>query len=406
MKRLICTLAATALMAAAATAQVLPGVEVLATRDFAPLKGKRVALITNPTGVDRRLRSTVDILHTAPEVELTALFAPEHGVRGNVTAGASVASGTDPATGVKVHSLYGRTRKPTPEMLKGVDALVYDIQDLGCRSYTFISTLGLCMEACAEQGKEMIVLDRPNPLGGERVEGPMLDPDCKSFVSQYNIPYLYGLTPGELAQYLNATEFGGKVKLTVVPMQGWKRRMTYTDTGLPWVIPSPHVPTAQTALFYPATGILGELDFASIGVGYTMPFRLVCTEWADAEELARRLTALKLRGVSFRPIHIKPYYGFGNGKDLHGVEIYINDPHTPVDLTLLQFYALQELAAMNPGRTPFGANATQSRQQMFDRVCGSKKIRQAFARNRKVADILPLWRSDFKEKSRRFRLYD
>ncbi|MDE7144064.1 MAG: DUF1343 domain-containing protein, partial [Muribaculaceae bacterium] len=273
-------------------------------------------------------------------------------------------------------------------------------------SYTFISTLGLCMEACAEQGKEMVVLDRPNPLGGERVEGAMLDSDCRSFVSQYNIPYLYGLTPGELALYLNDSEFGGRVRLTVVPMEGWKRRMTYADTGLPWVLPSPHVPTPQTAMFYPATGILGELDYASVGVGYTMPFRLICTAWADADELARRLNALKLASVTFRPVHIKPYYGFGNGQDLHGVEVYINDPHTPVDLTLLQFYAMQELAAMRPAKAAFSQPAaSSSRLQMFDRVCGSKKIRQEFSRRHLVADILPLWQSDFREQSRPYRLY-
>ncbi|MDE7387671.1 MAG: DUF1343 domain-containing protein, partial [Muribaculaceae bacterium] len=178
------------MMAVAVFGQVMPGVETLVQRGFEPLRGKRVALVTNPTGVDRRLRSTADILHAAPQVTLTALLAPEHGVRGNVTAGASVASDTDPATGVPVHSLYGKTRKPTAAMLRDVDALVYDIQDLGCRSYTFISTLGLCMEACMEQGKEMVVLDRPNPLGGERVEGPMLDANCRSFVSRYNIPYI------------------------------------------------------------------------------------------------------------------------------------------------------------------------------------------------------------------------
>lgn len=403
-RRLILAAAATA-AAISTLAQVIPGVEVLAARGFQPLKGKRVALVTNPTGVDRRLRSTVDIIHSAAEVQLVALLAPEHGVRGNVTAGAAVAAETDAATGVKVHSLYGRTRKPTVAMLREADVLVYDIQDLGCRSYTFISTLGLCMEACAEQGKEMVVLDRPNPLGGERVEGPMLEPDCRSFVSRYNIPYIYGLTPGELARYLNATEFNGRVKLTVVPMEGWKRHMTYTDTGLPWVLPSPHVPTPQTALFYPATGILGELDYASVGVGYTMPFRIVGTAWADADELAGRLNSLKLRAVAFRPIHFKPYYGFGNGKDQHGVEIYITDPHTPVDLTLLQFYVMQELAAMLPGKATFSQVIPASRLQMFDRVCGTKKVRLAFARRHRVDDILPLWRNDFREQSRPYRLY-
>ncbi len=358
--------------------------------------------------MDSRLRSTIDIIHSAPDVKLAALLAPEHGVRGNITAGAKVNNTTDTATGVNVYSLYGRTRKPTPDMLNGIDALVYDIQDLGCRSYTFISTLGLCMEACMEQGKEFVVLDRPNPLGGERVEGPMVDDDCLSFVSQYNIPYIYGLTPGELAIYLNDTKFGGRVKLTVIPMEGWNRRMLYEDTGLPWVIPSPHVPTPQTALFYPATGIAGELNYYSIGVGYTMPFRLFCTTWADADKLANRLNALKLRGVAFRPIHIKPYYGFGKDEDMHGVEIYITEPHTPTNLTLIQFYIMQELAAINPDKATFRQPHDASRLNMFDKVCGTREVRRLFSRNHRVADILPLWRSaaaEFKQASEPYRLY-
>lgn len=407
-ERVLSVLISVIIATVSSAAQVRPGIEVLARRGFDPLNGKRVALITNPTGVDSQLRSTIDIIHSAPDVKLAALLAPEHGVRGNITAGAKVNNTTDTATGVNVYSLYGRTRKPTPDMLNGIDALVYDIQDLGCRSYTFISTLGLCMEACMEQGKEFVVLDRPNPLGGERVEGPMVDDDCLSFVSQYNIPYIYGLTPGELAIYLNDTKFGGRVKLTVIPMEGWNRRMLYEDTGLPWVIPSPHVPTPQTALFYPATGIAGELNYYSIGVGYTMPFRLFCTTWADADKLANRLNALKLRGVAFRPIHIKPYYGFGKDEDMHGVEIYITEPHTPTNLTLIQFYIMQELAAINPDKATFRQPHDASRLNMFDKVCGTREVRRLFSRNHRVADILPLWRSaaaEFKQASEPYRLY-
>lgn len=376
-------------------AQVKPGVEVLRDGGFAQLRGKRVGLLTNPTGVDRNLKSTIDILHGAPGVKLTALFAPEHGVRGDVTAGAAVANGTDRATGVKVHSLYGRTRKPTAAMLADVDAVVYDIQDNGCRSYTFISSMGKVMEACAEQGKEFILLDRPNPLGGEKVEGNLAEKDCISFVSQYPIPYIYGLTPGELATYINEKGLlggGKKVKLTVVPMEGWKRSMTYDETGLPWVLTSPHIPTAATTLYYPATGIMGELDYASIGVGYTMPFKLVCAGWIDAEKLCRRLQALKLPGVAWRPIHIKPYYGLGKGTQMHGVELYVTDP-AKAQLTLIQFYVMQELAAMYPQRAAL-ASATAERLAMFDKVCGSKQIRMLFGRRHKVADMLEYWNKD------------
>lgn len=390
-------------------AQVKPGIEVLRDNNFAALRGKRVGLITNPTGVDRTLKSTIDILHEAPEVKLTALFSPEHGVRGDITAGQNVPTYTDKATGVKVHSLYGRTKKPTAQMLADVDVLVYDIQDNGCRSYTFISTLGRAMEACAEHGKEFMVLDRPNPLGGEKIEGCLTEPDCISFVSQYAIPYIYGLTPGELAGLLNGEGMlsgGKKAKLTVIPMQGWKRSMTYDRTGLPWILPSPHIPTAETALYYPSSGIMGELDYISIGVGYTMPFRLFCAQWIDAETLSKRLNGLSIPGVRFRPIHIKPYYGFGKGQNLHGVEFMVTDA-SAAPLTLIQFYVAQELAAMYPDKAMMSL-APAERMGMFNKVCGSKEIGRRFARRHKVTDIENYWNKDvesFRKTSSKYRLY-
>lgn len=237
MKRLIYILAAILLSAAAsaATPAVRTGIDVLAESGFEALRGKRVGLITNPTGVDRQLRSTVDLLHEAPDIELVALFAPEHGVRGDVPAGAKVAPTIDARTGVKVHSLYGATRKPRAEWLDGIDVLVYDIQDNGCRSYTFISTMGLAMQQCAATGTEFMVLDRPNPLGGNKVEGSPVS-ETRSFVNQFAIPYLYGLTPGELAEMLVGEKLitlPKPLKLTVIPMQGWRRDMLYADTGLP-----------------------------------------------------------------------------------------------------------------------------------------------------------------------------
>ena len=297
-----------------AQTKVKPGIEVLRDGGFAQLQGKRVGLITNPTGIDNDLKSTIDILHEAPGVTLTALFSPEHGVRGDVHAGDHVGTSTDPSTGVTVYSIYGKTLRPSSEMLKDVDVLVYDIQDIGCRSYTFISTMGNAMQACAELGKEFMVLDRPNPVSGNKVEGNLVEKDCESFVSRFPIPYLYGLTPGELARYLNEEGIlGKKVDLTVVPMQGWKRDMTFARTGMPWVLPSPHIPTPETAVYYPMSGILGELGYMSIGVGYTEPFKLFCAEWINAPELARRLNALNLPGLKFRPIYIKPFYAVGQG---------------------------------------------------------------------------------------------
>jgi len=387
---------------------VRPGIEVLRDNGFDQLAGKRVGLITNPTGIDNNMRSTIDILAEAPDVKLTALFAPEHGVRGNYVAGAAVANDVDKKTGVPVYSLHGRTRKPTPEMLKNVDVLVYDIQDIGCRSYTFISTMGLAMEAAARDGKEFMVLDRPNPLGGQRVEGNLVEKGRESFVGQYAIPYIYGLTPGELAQYLNDTGLIGstKVKLTVIPMDGWRRDMTFADTGMPWVLPSPHIPTPDAALLYPATGIMGELDYVSIGVGYTLPFSLTGAPWIDAPTLADRLNALGIEGVEFRPIYFKPFYAMFKGENLGGVQIYVRDK-AKAPLSILQFYIMQELAALYPTHKAF-ATATAARQKMFDQVCGSAEVRNLFTKNYKVADMIDFWNKDaakFKETSSKYYLY-
>lgn len=396
---------------AAASAAVRTGIDVLQSRDFDILKGKRVGLVTNPTGINSELVSTIDILANARDVTLAALYSPEHGVRGNVTAGGKVSTYTDPATGVKVWSIYGGTTKPTAAMLSGIDVMVYDIQDIGSRSYTFISTMGKCMEACAEQGIPFVVLDRPNPLGGEKVEGCLVDSDCVSFVSQYSIPYVYGLTCGELATMLNEEGMlrrGVKADLTVVPMQGWRRSMTWEETGLPWVLTSPHVPQPVSALFYPASGILGELDYMNIGVGYNLPFQLFCASWVDAAQLADKLNSMNIKGFRFRPIFIHPYYGLGQGKNLQGVQPYIEN-YNECELTLLQFYVMQAVAELYPAHKPFAA-ATVARLGMFDKVCGSKSIRRTFTESGfKVASIYDKWMSpakSFCDRSRKYYLYD
>ena len=388
---------------------VKPGIETLRDNGFELLKGKRVGLITNPTGVDNDLKSTIDILHEAPGVNLVALFAPEHGVRGDIPAGQKVAVAKDAVTGVKVHSLYGATRRPTAEMLKDVDVLVYDIQDNGCRSYTFISTMGLAMEQCARLGKEFVVLDRPNPLGGNKVEGPVTDADCRSFVGQYPVPYLYGLTPGELAKMLVGEKMitsDKPLKLTVVPMAGWKRDMLFSDTGMPWVLPSPHIPSSETAIYYPATGIAGELDYLSIGVGYTLPFRTFAAPWINGRKLAGRMNGLKIPGVLFRPVNYRPYYGFSKGVDVGGVEVYVTD-FDKAPLTLIQFYVMQELAAMYPAHK-MSVGAAQKRFDMFDKVVGTRKLRPLFMKRHRVEDILALWNRDhdtFKARKKKYEIY-
>lgn len=391
------------------TGPVLPGITVLQRDGFRQLDGMRVGLITNPTGVDNSLNSTIDILAEAPNVRLTALFAPEHGVRGDHVAGATVTNSTDQKTGVPVYSLHGKNLKPTPEMLQNVDVLVYDIQDIGTRSYTYISTMGLAMEAAAQNNKKFMVLDRPNPLGGNKMEGNIAEQGYFSFVSRYPIPYIYGLTPGELARYLNGEgllKSGMKVDLTVIPMTGWHRSMTFADTGMPWVLPSPHIPDPSTALLYPATGIMGELDYVSIGVGYTLPFKLAGATWIDAQKLSDRLTALKIPGVEFRPIHYKPFYAIFKGENLHGVEVYVRDA-SAAPLTLIQFYIMQELAALYPSQKAF-SKATPARLAMFDKVCGSSKVRELFGKNYKVRDMEDFWNKDieaFKARAEIYMLY-
>ena len=276
------------------------GIEVLEKSGFGILKGKKVGLITNPTGVDHNLRSTIDILYNAPGIKLVALFAPEHGIRGEFVAGEYVASQTDALTGLPVYSLHGSTRKPTPDMLKGIDVLVYDIQDIGSRSYTFISTMGLAMEAAAENNIEFVVLDRPNPLGGIKMEGPLTRQGFVSFVSQYEIPYIHGLTAGELAMFLNGEGLlkdGEKCNLKVIKMEGWTRNMLFEDTGLQWIPSSPNIPEITSPLFYPVTGIAGELYVVNIGVGYTLPFKLFGADWIDADSLSVGLNSLSHSGV-------------------------------------------------------------------------------------------------------------
>ena len=393
---------------------VVPGVEVLEKRGFPGLKGKNVGLVTNPSGVDRNLRSTVDILFNATEVNLVALFGPEHGVRGDVYAGGKVEDLEDPVTGLPVYSLYGATRKPTPEMLEGIDVMVYDIQDVGARSYTFISTLGLVMEACAEQGIEVMVLDRPNPLGGDKIEGSYVEEGYFSFVSQYRIPYVYGLTVGELALMINAEGLNrgqlgnqepARCSLTVIPMEGWRRSMRYEDTGLPWVLPSPNIPYSSSSESYCAAGICGELyGFLNIGIGYTLPFQVFAEEWIDARSLKEYLDALRLPGVAFRTIYFNPFSGRTAGRLVQGVQYFFTD-YDAARITEVQFHVMEAIATLYPDHKPF---ETATGIGLFDKVCGSSYIRETFSKSYDFDDISDFWRKDeaaFRKLSSRYHLY-
>lgn len=386
--------------------KVKTGIEVLKSEKFKTLEGKRVGLVTNPTGVDNDLRSVVDILHAAKNVNLVALFGPEHGVRGNAHAGDAVGNDIDPTTGVPVYSLYGKYRMPSDEMLKGIDVLVYDIQDIGCRSFTYISTLGNIMKAAARNNIKVVVLDRPNPLGGNKVEGCITEDDCISFVSQFKVPYVYGLTPGELALLLNNEGLlGERCDLEIVKMKGWKRKMTYSDTGLKWVLSSPHIPEATSAPFYAVSGIVGELDSLNIGVGYTVPFQTFAAPWIKAAELSERMNALGLRGFSFRPIYYSPFYSKFKGQQLEGVQVYITN-YRKARLCEVQFYILQELYKLYPEHDVLADS--KNRTDMFNKVCGSKEIRRLFLKRHRWSDARDYWDKDikaFKKLSKQYYLY-
>ena len=393
---------------------VKTGIEVLRDRGFEGLTGKRVGLVTNPSGVDHLLNSTVDILFNAPGVELVALYGPEHGVRGDLYAGDHVKDSRDEATGLPVYSIYGATRKPTKEMLQGIDIMVYDIQDVGVRSYTFISTLGLVMEACGEMGIEVMVLDRPNPLGGNKIEGCYVESGFYSFVSQYRIPYVYGLTVGELAVMINeegmnrgqkGDQAPARCELKVVPMEGWTRDMVYEDTGLPWVLPSPNIPFKDTPMYYAAAGICGELyGFMNIGIGYTLPFQVFGALWLNPERLKEKLESYGLPGVSFRTIWYKPFSGSQKGQLVKGLQYFFTD-YENARLTDTQFYVMQAVAELHPDKKAF---EIISGYGLFDKVCGTDYVRKEFQKRYNVSDILEYWRKDeedFRTLSQRYHIY-
>ncbi len=383
--------------------QVKPGIEVLTSQYQYLIEGKRVGLITNPTGVTADLRSTIDVLHNMPNVRLVALFGPEHGVRGDAFAGEKVNHSVDRKTGIPIYSLYnGPMAPPTPEMLQNIEVLIYDIQDIGSRPYTYIYTLALAMQGAAQAGIRVVVLDRPDPLGGDLIEGPVLDERFKSGIGMYPIPYIYGLTVGELARFFNE-EFGIHAHLTVVPMEGWQRSMLFADTGLPWVLPSPHVPHPKTALYIAATGGIGELQSLSTGVGYTLPFELVGQTWIDPENLAAELNSRNLPGVRFRPLYFRPYYFSHKDKQLAGAQIHVTNPREfrPV---LTQLHILTTLLKLYPEQQIFNPERIKS----FDHAMGTDQVRFALLRGESPESIVASGEKDleaYRMKRERYLMY-
>ena len=377
------------------------GIDVLLEQRLDLLRGKRVGLVTNATGVDAQLRSSVDRFAAQREFTLVALFGPEHGVRGDVQAGDKVASSRDAVTGLPVHSLYGEHREPTTGMLAGIDVLVFDIQDVGTRFYTYPYTLAGVMRAAKHAGIPVLVADRPDPMGGVLVEGPVLDPALASFVGLFPIPLRHGMTLGELAALFN-TEFGIGAELHVVTMHGWQRGDEPLRAALPWVPPSPNMPTPDTALVYPGTGLL-EGTNVSEGRGTTRPFETLGAPWVDARALAKRLDAMNLPGVRFRPMWFTPSFSKHAGQTCAGVQLHVTDraAFRPVRTGIAVLKALHdqhpEDFAFLPGDPPF-----------FDHLAGVPWLREAIMRGDSVEAIEARWApalEQFRAVRQRYLLY-
>lgn len=394
-------------LASSLMAHVFPGVDVFFDeKRYQAWEGKRIGLLTNHTGVDRQMRSTVErFLESEGPYKLTALFSPEHGLFGQHYAAESV---THQHLGqLPVYSLHGETRRPTPEMLGKVDVVVYDIQCTGVRSYTYPTTLFYMMEAAAKNNIEVVVLDRPNPINGLVVDGPMLDDKWRSFIGYINVPYCHGMTIGELAKFFNA-EYKINCKLTVIPMKGWKRSMTFADTGLTWVPPSPNVPEPDTPLYCPMTGLLGELQISNIGIGFTLPFKLVGAPWIKATAFAERLNAQKLPGVHFQPFHYKPFWGLYKGVDCEGVLIRITDPKTYRPLAV-QYLILGLLKSLYPKEFMERLAKSKGAKTLFCKANGTEVVYQTLTEEKypawKLIDLQKAERSTFMEKRAKYLLY-
>jgi len=361
-------------------AEILPGVEVL-VRDYADaLAGRKVGILTNPTGVTRTLESTIDAVRSMPGVDVVRLFSPEHGLRGQHHAGDKVNETHDPISGLPVMSLYGGTRRPTPEMLEGLDVILYDIQDVGHRTYTFVSSLTYLMEACEEAGVAVWVLDRPDPTGGQQVGGTIIDPDLLSFIGIHEVPQVYGMTPGEWAQMIKAERTPG-IELKVIRMDGWRRGMTFGETGWIWVPTSQHIPQWTTSYFYGMTGTLGELGKVNVGVGTPTPFELIGAEWLDGQLFAERLNAHNIPGVIFRPLSFSPRYALGTGKMLHGIQIHISDYHAVNPASVLAALII-ELVRIAPERNLFADYLREDGSPSgFLKALGDRSIAERLARN-------------------------
>lgn len=392
--------------------KVMLGIDVLESQNFAPLAGKRVGLLTHPAGVNRFGVSTVEVLRRAKNVKLTALFGPEHGIYGNEKADVPVLDKIDRRTGLPVYSLYGKFRKPTPEMLKKIDVMAIDLQDVGARSYTYVSCMLRTMEACFENGKTVMILDRPNPLGGLKIDGPTLDMKFKSYVGMFEVPYVHGMTIGELARFAKSTKGAMEIttkaqlngRLIVIPMRGWKRSMLWGDTGLKWTRTSPAVPTVAAAIGYPMTGLGCQLGGFQHGYGTQYPFRFLTFKGKSASQIKQSLHKCGIRGLSYKIATAKN----SRGEKVEGVYIIINDWNS-LNLTELNFH-LMRLACELKGTNPF-AKATNSQKSLFNKHTGSQEWWNEISqkgKNANVGKFVSKWKSQcefFRKNSKKFYLY-
>jgi uncharacterized protein YbbC (DUF1343 family) len=348
--------------------------------------GRRVGIVTNQTGTTSAGESVVDALRRHRALKIIALYAPEHGLRGDRPAGAYVPSYVDPQSGLPVYSLYGATRRPSPAMLEGVDTLLFDIQDVGDGAYTFVSTMAYVMQAAKENGKDVWILDRPNPIGGELVEGPVTDPRFASFIRLYPTAFRHGMTIGELAQMFN-TQFGIGCSLKVVPMRGWRRSMVWPDTGLTWIPTSPNIPTWQTAFVYPATGLVGGFGINQ-GLGYK-PFALAGAYGLDGRHFAAYLAQRNIPGVNFLPADWSPASGFWAGKTLSGVQLDVFDGHVFLSVrTAVEL--LGALRAVAP--SILSVHSTYA----VDRDWGTDQVRTMITSGSSVDDVIAAWQPKLK----------
>lgn len=363
-------------------------------------EGKRLGLITNSTGYNSNFKSTIDIVKE--KTRLTALYSPEHGIRGNIQAGEKVSSYIDKETGVKVYSLFGENKKPSEEMLEDIDILAFDVQDAGARFYTYLYTMAFAMQSSRAYNKEFIVFDRPNPVNGEEVEGNLLDTEYKSFIGLYPIPQRYGLTIGEMATLFNK-EFSIGCKLHIIPLSNWHRDMYFEDTGLSWIMPSPNMPSVDTAVVYPGTCIFEGTNISE-GRGTTKPFEIIGAPWLNSSNIVNRLNSYKLQGVKFRPVCFTPVFSKHCGELCRGVQIHVTDRkiYKPVKTAL---YLLKTIKEDNENKFQYNPKCDLGTGYGIDYLIGSDFLRKNKYSIEEICDMQDTASKQFKVLKEKYHLY-